>query len=113
MTYESVHAAIAAVAPGRTTADLVEAAREVMRAAGHGDHAASLAGVGHASGIDIIEPPYLTHDPAIRIEEGMVLTVEPGLVADGDFYMLEEDVLVTAEGGEILSAPAPPELPVV
>ena len=113
VTYESMHAAIAAVAPGRTTADLVEAAREVMRAAGHGDHAASLAGVGHASGIDIIEPPYLTHDPAIRIEEGMVLTVEPGLVADGDFYMLEEDVLVTAEGGEILSAPAPPELPVV
>ena len=38
---------------------------------------------------------------------------DDGLVADGDFYMLEEDVLVTAEGGEILSAPAPPELPVV
>jgi Xaa-Pro aminopeptidase len=43
----------------------------------------------------------------------MILTVEPGLLVDGAFFMLEEDVLVTDGGAEVLSAPAPPTLPIL
>ena len=41
----------------------------------------------------------------------MVLTIGPRLFAGGAFFMLEEDVLVTDRGAEVLSAPAPAQLP--
>ena len=43
----------------------------------------------------------------------MILTIEPGLFVGDAFCMLEEDVLVTDRGYEVLSVPANPELPVL
>ena len=64
-------------------------------------------------GLDIIEPPFIGFENDVLLEEGMVLTIEPGLFAEGASFMLEEDVLVTDHGAQVLSTPAPTELPVL
>ena len=43
----------------------------------------------------------------------MTLNVEPNFVTEEGNFILEEDVVVTPGGPEILSARAAPELPVV
>ena len=84
-----------------------------MKASGHPEHAEKVTGIGHAIGLDIIEPPFIAFENDILLEEGMVLTIEPLLHTAGACFMLEEDVLVTDRGYEVLSAPASTELPVL
>ena len=55
--------------------------------------------------------PFISSASDIILAEGMILTIEPGLFVGDAFCMLEEDVLVTERGCEVLSAPASPELP--
>lgn len=111
--YDCLQAAIAAIKPGVPIADLVHASNATMKTSGYPDHAGRVTGIGHAIGLDIIEPPFIAFEDASRLEEGMVLTVEPSLYTDDAYFMLEEDVLVTDRGYEILSTPASEELPVL
>ena len=74
----------------------------------------------HWLGIDVHDVgDYATHGVARRLEEGMVLTVEPGLYFgpgtpagpfEGIGIRIEDDVLVTADGAEVLSAALPTAL---
>ncbi len=111
--HECMHEAIARIEPGVPVADLVRAAAGRMRSLGYAEGADRMTGVGHASGLDIMEPPFLTLEDPGRLEEGMVFTVEPSMYTDFGFFMLEEDVFVTEDGYEMLSEPAPPELPIL
>jgi Xaa-Pro dipeptidase len=113
VAYDSLQAAIEATRPGVPIADLVHAAIAVMKAAGYAECAEQVTGIGHAMGLEVIEPPFISFENDVILEEGMVLTVEPGLFVGDAFCMLEEDVLVTDGGYEVLSAPASPELPVL
>jgi Xaa-Pro aminopeptidase len=65
--------------------------------------------IGHGVGLHITEPPHVaTYDPTI-LQSGMVITVEPGIIADYGAFHVEQNVLVTADGYELLSI-APWEL---
>ncbi|HTI06706.1 MAG TPA: M24 family metallopeptidase, partial [Gemmatimonadales bacterium] len=61
-------------------------------------------GLGHPIGMDV-------HDVGISrpLEPGMVVTLEPGIYLQAEQLgvRIEDDVLVTAKGGEWLSAGAP------
>ena len=111
--YDCLQAAIAATRPGVAITDLVHASNAVLTERGYGEHADKVAGIGHATGLDVIEPPIIGFENNVLLEEGMVLTIEPGLFAEGAFFMLEEDVVVTDTSAEVLSAPAPAELPIL
>ncbi len=111
--YECLQAANAAVRPGIPISDLVRVSNETLARAGYAKQARQVTGIGHAIGLDIIEPPFIEFEDNTALEEGMVLTVEPSLYTDGAYFMLEEDVVVTDTGCEILSEPAPGELPVL
>lgn len=111
--YDCLQTAIEVTKPGTPIADLVRASNAVLQECGYADYADSVTGIGHAMGLDIIEPPFIDADSDVLLEEGMVLTIEPGLFAEGAFFMLEEDVLVTEHGAEVLSAPAPATLPIL
>lgn len=106
-------AAIAAVRAGILASDVDAAARQVLTLRGLGD--AFVHATGHGLGLDVHEAPRLGRDTAspVRLEAGMVCTVEPGAYVEGrGGVRLEDDVLVTAEGCEVLTD-APRELLIV
>lgn len=104
-------AAIAAVRPGVTVAELNRVAREWFRT-NSGDACGAescvryfVHGLSHWLGMDV-------HDVgsyAAPLAPGMVLTIEPGLYLpeEGIGIRIEDDVLVTADGREVLSAAIP------
>jgi len=105
-------AAFDALRPGTTMRELDGVARKYMR-----DHSGNLCGdrtcddreffnhgLGHPIGMEV-------HDVGISrpLEPGMVVTLEPGIYIQAEKLgvRIEDDVLVTAKGGEWLSAGAP------
>ena len=98
----AVRAALAAIRPGVEARAVDKAARDVITAAGYGDFFTHR--TGHGLGSEIHEPPYITATSTLRLEEGMVFTVEPGIYIPGRFGIrLEEVAVVTADGCRILS----------
>ena len=93
---------IAAIRPGVKAHDVDAEARSVIEEAGFGrffDH-----GLGHGLGIDIHEAPRIRKGSNVVLEPGMVFTVEPGIYLPGwGGIRIEDDVLVTPDGCEVLS----------
>ena len=99
---ESQLAAIEAIGPGVAASDVDRAARAVLQGAGLG--AAFKHGLGHGVGLQIHESPRLSSSSDETLAAGMIVTVEPGVYFDGDFGIrIEDDVLVTDSGCEVLS----------
>ncbi|HXB62928.1 MAG TPA: aminopeptidase P family protein [Acidobacteriaceae bacterium] len=112
--YEAVLAAQMAgvdiVAPGVTCEEVDEACRSVLRRAGLAKWFTH--STGHGVGLEIHEGPRLAAGNTQRLEPGMVITVEPGVYISRrgakDFGIRIEDmVLVTAKGAEVLTAASP------
>jgi Xaa-Pro aminopeptidase len=99
-------AAVAAIAPDRLAYEIDVAAREVLVDAGFGD--AFKHATGHGVGLEIHEMPRLGGKMETVLAPGMVVTVEPGIYLDGQFGIrIENDILVTPSGGELLSVRLP------
>jgi Xaa-Pro aminopeptidase len=68
--------------------------------------------LGHALGLLSTEPPDISVRDETILEPGMVLTIEPTVIRDDGIYEIEQDVVVTEAGCEILSQ-SPPHLRVL
>ncbi len=94
--------AIAAIRPGASGHEIDAAAREVIAGAGFGKCFGH--GLGHGIGLEIHEGPRLSRNQHRPLRPGMVVTVEPGIYLPGwGGVRIEDDVLVTRTGGEVLS----------
>jgi Xaa-Pro aminopeptidase len=109
--YEAVRdaqaAAIARVRPGIAASDVDAAARAVLESRGFG--AAFGHGTGHGLGIEVHEDPRVAKPragvPPTLLEPGMVFTIEPGAYVPGfGGVRIEDDVVVTAQGCEVLTS---------
>lgn len=98
----AVRAALAAIKPGVTCADVDRAARAVIEEAGYGPYFVHR--TGHGLGLEVHEAPSVTATNGLVLEEGMVFTVEPGIYLPERFGVrLEEVAVVTATGVRTLS----------
>jgi len=102
LVLEAQEAALAAVRPGPTGRAVDAVAREIIEAAGHGEHFGH--GLGHGVGLDIHEGPRLSTTGETALRAGMIVTVEPGVYVPGAVGVRIEDlVVVTDDGHEVLS----------
>jgi Xaa-Pro aminopeptidase len=104
ITLEAQLAAIAFLRPGVTTQQADRVARNLIEKAGYGEQFGH--GLGHGIGRDIHELPVMRKtggDEELR--PGMIVTVEPGIYIPGEGGVrIEDDVLITHSGCEVLSS---------
>jgi len=74
-------------------------ARDVIEKEGYGKY--FVHSLGHGVGLDIHEWPYVNSRNNIKIKEGMVFTIEPGIYIPGKFGIRIEDMVMITHDGKI------------
>jgi Xaa-Pro dipeptidase len=59
--------------------------------------------VGHGLGRTPTELPSLSEDDPTILVEGMIMTVEPGVATEFGTFHIEENVLITRDGPQLLT----------
>lgn len=96
-------AALDNIRPGVACQLVDAAARKVIEDAGFGKYFGH--GLGHGIGLEIHESSRFSPLSKDTLQPGMVLTVEPGIYLPGfGGVRLEDDVLVTRDGYEVMSS---------
>ena len=76
--------------------------RDYISSKGYGEYFGH--STGHAIGLDVHEAPGLSIKTEVVLEPGMVVTVEPGIYLPGiGGVRIEDDIVITATGNEILT----------
>jgi Xaa-Pro aminopeptidase len=102
LVHKAQEQALRAVKQGANSKDIDSTARLIIKEAGYGDNFGH--SLGHGVGLDIHENPKISPKSNTILQPGMVFTIEPAVYLPNKFGIRIEDmVLVTEEGGEVLS----------
>jgi Xaa-Pro dipeptidase len=112
LAYRATDAGIAAVRPGVRACDVWQAMADVL--ATGGAKGGGVGRMGHGIGLHNTEWPSLMATDQTVLQEGMILAIEPGYdFAPGKMMLHEENVVVRADGAELLTRRAPAEIPIL
>jgi Xaa-Pro aminopeptidase len=111
LTLQAQLAALDAVRPGPTGAEVDAVARDMIAEAGHGEHFGH--GLGHGVGVEVHEAPRLARTAKDALVAGNVVTVEPGIYLPGRGGVRIEDLVAVTEGGRDVMTGTTKELVVV
>jgi Xaa-Pro aminopeptidase len=104
--------ALAAVRVGPNGKEVDAVARELIEAAGLGEHFGH--GLGHGVGLEVHEGPRLSRLAGEEpLQVGNVVTVEPGVYLPGRLGVRIEDLVVITENGQEVLTGLPKELTVI
>lgn len=102
---EAKDKALALCKPGATVGEVDDAARLYITSKGYGEQ--FLHSLGHGIGLEVHEYPLIRNkEPwsSIVLEEGMVVTIEPGIYLPSiGGVRLEDTIIITASGYEIIT----------
>lgn len=102
LVLEAQIAGLSAAVPGAVCREVDKVARDIISHAGYGDHFGHA--LGHSVGLQIHENPSFSSRCDDVLEEGMVITVEPGVYEEGFGGVRIEDLIVIRNGSpQILS----------
>ena len=107
--FAATDAALVRLRPGMLARDLHRILAEALEREG-----AVVGGgrLGHGLGLTLTEWPSVTPLDTTELREGMVLTLEPGVeIAPGRILVHEENIVLRADGPDLLSRRAPAEMP--
>lgn len=102
---EAQSAAMRIAKAGATLVEVDAAPRKVIRESGlpvygHGS--------GHGFGLEIHEIPFLKEKTTGTLQAGQIITIEPGVYLPGKLGVrIEDDILITDEGCEVLTSHCP------
>lgn len=97
---ESHDKAIKAIKPGIKCCEVDKVARDVIADYGYGDK--FIHSTGHSLGLDIHETPGFSLRDDTIIEDGMVITVEPGIYMEGEFGVRLEDTISISKKANVI-----------
>jgi Xaa-Pro aminopeptidase len=107
--WQATEDTLAALRPGLRACDMHRLLSEGLRERGMTPSGGRL---GHGLGVTLTEWPSFTPLDETPLREDMVLTLEPGcVIGDGRMMVHEENIVLRADGAELLSPRAAPELP--
>ena len=110
--WRATEAGLEAARPGNSCRDLFDAMRAVIAEMDHSG--GDIGRLGHGLGMQLTEQPSIAAFDGTVLEENMMLTLEPSLSYGVGLMMVhEENIVVRAEGAELLTTRAPAELPVI
>ena len=92
VTLASQLAGVKAAVPGTKLVDVDKACRDVIEEAGYGEY--FVHSTGHGVGLDVHEAPSAAKTGSGVLEEGMTLTIEPGIYIPGKAGVRIEDTLI-------------------
>lgn len=89
--------ATSAIKPGIKASELDKLARGAISK--YGFEKFFTHGTGHGLGLDIHEEPYIKKDNSTELDEGMTLTIEPGIYLPNEFGVRIESSYIVIDGG--------------
>lgn len=110
--YDATEAGYKAARPGATTTDLCNSMWSVLEKAGATGN--DVGRMGHGLGMQLTEWPSITAFDNTTLVPGMVITLEPGMTYSfGKSMVHEENIVITENGAEYLSARCSPEITII
>lgn len=94
---EAQLAALEAARAGITGRELDRISRDIIENAGYGEYFGH--SLGHGVGMDIHEAPNASQGNELPLNEGAVVTIEPGIYLAGKFGVRIEDFVILTENG--------------
>lgn len=91
-----------AIKPGETAKSIDDITRNYIKEHGYGQYFGH--STGHGLGLEIHEPLRLSQESKATLQEGMVVTVEPGIyIPNWGGCRIEDDIVITKDGYDVIT----------